>query len=64
MFDPPVELLEANLFDFSGESLRPEDRSRFASLHPGGDEVRQHGELAERMKQDAEEARRLLALPE
>lgn len=64
MFDPPVELLEANLFDFSGDLygrtievglhhyIRPE--MKFDSM----------GELAERMKQDAEEARRLLALPE
>ena len=64
MFDPPVELLEANLFDFSGDLygrtievglhhyIRPE--MKFAGM----------GELAERMKQDAEQARRLLALPE
>ncbi|WP_395622676.1 riboflavin biosynthesis protein RibF [Sphingomonas daechungensis] len=64
MFDPPVELLEANLFDFSGDLysrtievglhhyIRPE--MKFDSM----------GELAERMKQDADEARRLLALPE
>ena len=63
MFDPPVELLEANLFDFRGDLygrtievglhhyIRPE--MKFGSM----------GELAERMKLDAEEARRLLALP-
>lgn len=62
-FDPPVELLEANLFDFNGDLygrrievglhhyIRPE--MKFDSM----------GELAERMKQDGEEARRLLALP-
>jgi riboflavin kinase / FMN adenylyltransferase len=64
MFDPPVELLEANLFGFEGDLygrrievglhhyIRPE--MKFDTM----------GELAERMKQDAEEARRLLALPE
>jgi riboflavin kinase/FMN adenylyltransferase len=64
MFDTPVELLEANLFDFSGDLygrtievglhhyIRPE--MKFGSM----------GELADRMKQDAQEARRLLALPE
>jgi riboflavin kinase/FMN adenylyltransferase len=63
MFEPPVELLEANLFDFNGDLygkrievglhhyIRPE--MKFGSM----------GELATRMKQDAEEARRLLALP-
>jgi riboflavin kinase/FMN adenylyltransferase len=63
MFDPPVELLEANLFDFNGDLygrtievglhhyIRPE--MKFDSMEA----------LAARMKQDAEEARRLLALP-
>ena len=64
MFDPPVELLEANLFDFSGDLygrtieiglhhyIRPE--MKFDSMEA----------LAARMQEDAAEARRLLALPE
>ena len=64
MFDPPVELLEANLFGFSGDLygrtieiglhhyIRPE--MRFDGMEA----------LAARMKEDAAEARRLLALPE
>ena len=63
MFDPPVELLEANLFDFSGDLygrtievglhhyIRPE--MKFDSMEA----------LAARMQEDAAEARRLLALP-
>ena len=63
MFDPPVELLEANLFDFSGDLygrtieiglhhyIRPE--MKFDSMQA----------LAARMREDAAEARRLLALP-
>jgi len=64
MFDPPVELLEANLFGFSGDLygrtievalhhyIRPEER--FDSM----------AALAERMREDAAEATRLLALPD
>jgi riboflavin kinase/FMN adenylyltransferase len=64
MFDPPVELLEANLFDFSGDLygrtvevglhhyIRPEQK--FDGMEA----------LAARMREDAAEARRLLALPE
>ena len=63
MFDPPVELLEANLFEFSGDLygrtievglhhyIRPE--MKFDSIEA----------LAARMQEDAAEARRLLALP-
>jgi riboflavin kinase / FMN adenylyltransferase len=63
MFDPPVELLEANLFEFSGDLygrrievglhhyIRPE--MKFESMDA----------LAARMREDAAEARRLLALP-
>lgn len=63
MFDPPVELLEANLFEFSGDLygrtievglhhyIRPE--MKFDSMEA----------LAARMQEDAAEARRLLALP-
>ena len=63
MFDPRVELLEANLFDFSGDLygrtievglhyyIRPE--MKFNSMEA----------LSARMKEDAAEARRLLALP-
>lgn len=63
-FEPPVELLEANLFGFEGDLygrtievalhhyIRPEEK--FDSLEA----------LAERMQQDAAQARRLLALPE
>ena len=63
MFDPPVELLEANLFGFSGDLygrtieiglhhyIRPE--MKFDSMEA----------LAARMQEDAAEARRLLALP-
>ncbi len=63
MFDPPVELLEANLFDFDGDLygrtievglhhyIRPE--MKFDSMDA----------LAARMHEDAGEARRLLALP-
>jgi riboflavin kinase/FMN adenylyltransferase len=64
MFDPPVELLEANLFDFSGDLYGRKievglyhyirEEMTFASM----------GELAKRMRQDAEQAKRLLALPE
>jgi riboflavin kinase / FMN adenylyltransferase len=64
MFDPPVELLEANLFDFDGDLygrkievalhhyIRPE--KKFDSMEA----------LAARMQEDAAEARRLLALPD
>jgi riboflavin kinase/FMN adenylyltransferase len=64
MFEPPVELLEAHLFGFEGDLygrtievalhhyIRPEQR--FDSMEA----------LAERMRQDGEKARRLLALPE
>jgi riboflavin kinase / FMN adenylyltransferase len=60
-FEPPVELLEAHLFDWTGDLygrtievslhafVRPEEK--FASVDA----------LAERMRQDAAEARRLLA---
>ena len=63
-FDPPTELLEAHLFDFSGDLygrtvevalhafIRPEEK--FDSLEA----------LRARMDGDAAEARRLLALPE
>ena len=62
MFEPPVELLEAHLFGFSGDLygrtievalhhyIRPEQK--FGSM----------AALAERMREDAAEARRLLAL--
>ena len=64
MFDPPVELLEANLFGFSGDLygrrievglhhyIRPE--MKFDSME----------RLAARIQEDASEARRLLALPD
>ena len=63
-FEPPVELLEANLFGFDGDLygrtieislhhyIRPEEK--FDSMDA----------LAARMHEDAAEARRLLALPE
>ena len=62
-FDPPVELLEAHLFDFDGDLygrtievgapplLRPE--MKFDSIEA----------LVAQMQEDAAEARRLLALP-
>ncbi|HEU4704998.1 MAG TPA: bifunctional riboflavin kinase/FAD synthetase [Sphingomicrobium sp.] len=64
MFEPPVELLEAHLFDFDEDLygrtvevalhafIRPEEK--FADL----------AALAARMKEDEAEARRLLALPQ
>ena len=63
-FQPPVELLEANLFDFSGDlygrtievgllhHIRPE--WKFDSMEA----------LAARMSQDADEAKRLMAITE
>jgi riboflavin kinase/FMN adenylyltransferase len=63
-FEPPVELLEANLFGFSGDLygrtievgllhyIRPE--LKFDSMEA----------LAARMKQDADEAKRLMAIAE
>ena len=63
-FEPPVELLEAHLFDFDGDLygrsievalhhyIRPEEK--FDSMD----------ELAARMQEDAAKARRQLALPE
>ena len=63
MFEPPVELLEAHLFGFDGDLygrtievalhayIRPEQR--FDSMDA----------LAARMREDGEEAKRLLALP-
>ncbi len=64
MFDPPVELLEANLFDFSGDLYGR--RIEVGLHHYIREEMKfgSMGELAEHMKQDAEKARRLLALPE
>jgi riboflavin kinase/FMN adenylyltransferase len=64
MFDPPQELLEANLFGFDGDLygrtievglhayIRPEQK--FGSMDA----------LAAQMQADAEQAKRLLALPE
>ena len=63
MFDPPVELLEANLFDFSGDLY---GRTIEVGLHHYiRPELKFHSmeALAARMKEDAAEARRLLALP-
>ena len=63
-FDPPVELLETNLFDFSGDLygrtiavdllhyIRPE--LKFDSMEA----------LAARMKEDADEAKRLMGIAE
>ena len=63
-FDPPIELLEANLFDFSGDLydrtiavdllhyIRPE--LKFDSMEA----------LAARMKDDADEAKRLMGIAE
>ena len=63
-FDPPIELLEANLFDFSGDLydrtiavdllhyIRPE--LKFDSMEA----------LAARMKEDADEAKRLMGIAE
>jgi riboflavin kinase/FMN adenylyltransferase len=63
-FDPPMELLEANLFDFSGDLydrtiavdllhyIRPE--LKFDSMEA----------LAARMKEDADEAKRLMGIAE
>ena len=62
-FEPPIELLEAHLFDFDGDLygrrievalhhyIRPEEK--FAGMNA----------LAAKMREDGEEARRLLALP-
>ena len=63
MFDPPVELLEANLLDFSGDLY---GRTIEVGLHHYiRPEMKFDGmeALAARMKEDAAEARRLLALP-
>jgi riboflavin kinase/FMN adenylyltransferase len=63
MFDPPVELLEANLFDFSGDLYGR--RIEVGLHHYIRPEMKFSGmdELAARMREDAAEARRLLALP-
>jgi len=63
MFDPPVELLEANLFDFSGDLYgRKIEVGLHHYIRP---ELKFDGmaALAARMQKDAAEARRLLALP-
>jgi riboflavin kinase / FMN adenylyltransferase len=64
MFEPPVELLEANLFGFRGDLYG--QRIEVGLHHYIREEMKfdSIGELAERMKRDAQEARRLLALPE
>lgn len=64
MFDPPVELLEANLFGFSGDLYGR--TIEVALLHYIRPEMRFEGmdALAGQMREDAAEAKRLMGLAE
>ena len=64
MFDPPVELLEANLFGFSGDLYGR--TIEVALLHYIRPEMRFEGMdvLAGQMREDADEAKRLMGLAE
>ena len=61
-FEPPVELLEAHLFDFDGDLYGRTIEVALHALHPDRDEVRQHRGARGADAREEAAARKLLAL--